>query len=79
MSVVLLNEAKIDPNSKNTEGDTPLYLACRKKNLKIVRLLISDPRCNTLEKNNKGDTTLHEACRLPNFGEANTCTNSHFT
>ena len=60
----LLEEANIDLNAKNQDGDTGLHLACNSQFVKdAVQLLIQDPRCNPLEKNSRGDTALHTACR----------------
>ena len=60
----LLEEAKLDPNAKNNDGDTPLHLACRNENYIVVKLLVRDERCNPHEKNSEGDTVLHIACRF---------------
>ena len=65
---LLLEEAKIDPNAKNNDGDTPLHTACRKGRSKQVKLLVRDERCNPNEKDSPGDTALHIACRLSNRG-----------
>ena len=60
----LLEEAKIDLNAKNQDGDTGLHLACNSGFVgETVQLLVRDPRCNPLEKNSSGDTVLHAACR----------------
>ena len=68
---LLLEETKMDPHSKNNDGDTPLHLACRRDHFEAVKLLVREPRCNPLEKNSRGDTALHEACRRLKFtGEA---------
>ena len=61
---LLLEEAKLDPNAKNNDGDTPLHTACRNKNYTLAQLLVRDERCNPHEKNSKGDTALHIACRF---------------
>ena len=60
---LLLEEAKIDPNGKNNDGDTPLHLACENEKFAVVQLLVKDERCNPHEKNSNGDTALHVACR----------------
>ena len=60
---LLLEEAKIDPNGKNNDGDTPLHLACESEKFAVVQLLVKDERCNPHEKNSNGDTALHVACR----------------
>ena len=70
ISKLLLEEAMLDPNAKNNDGDTPLHTACRNKNYKLVKLLVRDERCNPHEKNSKGDTALHIACCLTDsFGK----------
>ena len=61
---LLLEEAKLDPNAKNNDGDTPLHLACRNENYTLVQLLVRAERCNPHEKDSKGDTALHIACRF---------------
>ena len=65
---LLLEEAKMDPNAKNNDGDTPLHMACWNWSSKQVQVLVSDERCNPHEKNSRGDTALHVACRLSNRG-----------
>ena len=72
---LLLEKSMMDPHSKNNDGDTPLHLACRVKNLKAVQLLVREPRYNPLEKNSRGDTALHEACRTRQYfsGKARVC------
>ena len=64
ISKLLLEEAKIDPNTKNNDGDTPLHLPCKSENFKVVNLLVRDQRCNLNEKNRFGNTPqlLHWAC-----------------
>ena len=61
---LLLEEPKIELNAKNSDGDTPLHMACRSNRFETVQLLVQDQRCNPLEKNSRGDTALHEACSL---------------
>ena len=64
VSKLLLEEAMLDPNAKNNDGDTPLHTACRNENYTLAQLLVRDERCNPHEKNSKGDTALHIACRF---------------
>ena len=52
----------MDPNAKNSDGDTPLHTACRHERSKQVQLLVRDERCNPHEKDSRGDTALHVAC-----------------
>ena len=54
----------MDLNAKKNDGDTPLHTACRKGSSKLVKLLVSDERCNPHEKDSRGDTALHIACGL---------------
>ena len=65
---LLLEEAKMDPNAKNNDGDTPLHMACWNERSEQVQLLVRDERCNPHKKNSRGDTALHIACRLSNGG-----------
>ena len=65
---LLLEEAKMDPNAKNNDGDTPLHMACRNERSKQVQLLVREERWNPHEKDSRGDTALHVACRLGNRG-----------
>ena len=63
-----------DINVHNKVGDTPLHLACYKRSLDVVKLLLK-MRCNTNIRNKKGetaqdiplnedgDTLLHIACQ----------------
>ena len=64
--MLLLEEAKLDPNAKNNDGDTPLHFAWRNENSKAVKLLVRDPRCNLNEKDGSGNIPrlLHWAVRL---------------
>ena len=66
---LLLEEAKIDPNVKNNDGDTPLHLACESEKFSVVQLLVRDERCNPHEKNSNSDTALHVACRHSKISE----------
>ena len=48
-------------NQLNVEGDAPLHLACKLKNIAVVQLLISNERCDLNIRNRKEDTALHIA------------------
>ena len=61
---LLLEEAKMDPNANNNDGDTPLHAACRSGSSKQVKLLVRDERFNPHVKNSRGDTALHVAFGL---------------
>ena len=62
---LLLEDTKMDPNAKNSDGDTPLHTACRNKMSKQVQLLLRDERCNLNEKDGSGNAPqlLHWAVR----------------
>ena len=63
ISKLLLEEAKLDPNAKNNDGNTPLHTAYRNEQYKAVQLLVRDERCNLNEKDGSGNTLLHWAVR----------------
>ena len=65
ISKFLLEEAKIDPNAKNNDGDNPLHLAFKSSNTAQVQHLVRDERCNLNEKDGSGNTPqlLHWAVR----------------
>ena len=66
----LLEEAKLDPNAKSNDGDTPLHVACtNSRNVELVQLLVRDERCNPHERNGNGNTALHVACRCNRSGK----------
>ena len=70
----LITDQRCDPNIQNTYLNTPLHLACNKKSLAIIRLLL-ERRCRTNFPNKKGETAqdiplnedgdclLHIACQ----------------
>ena len=63
-----------NPNGQNKEGDTPLHIACYRKSLHIIKLLL-EGKCSTNIPNKKGETAqdiplnedgdclLHIACQ----------------
>ena len=63
--MILLEERTVDPNAKNSDGNTALHLACKNENSKAVQLLVRDGRCNLNEKDGSGNTPqlLHWAVR----------------
>ena len=61
----LLEETKVDPNARNDDGDTPLHLACRNTNSKVVQLLVRNKRCLLDEEDRSENSLLHWACRQP--------------
>ena len=70
----LITQQEGDLNIQDASGNTPLHIACYKKSLGIVRLLL-DRRCITnisnnvgetaqeIQLNNVGDYLLHTACK----------------
>jgi len=49
-------------NSSDTEGNTPLHIACMYKHLELVRFLTEDRKCNQSVKNQRGELPIHIAC-----------------
>lgn len=49
-------------NSSDTEGNTPLHIACMYKHLELVRFLTEDRQCNQSVKNQRGELPIHIAC-----------------
>ncbi len=66
-SVKSLVPHKIAINAFNTEGNTPLHLACKYADLKIVQFLLS-LRANVHAKNNQGETPLYLCSCYNGFG-----------
>jgi ankyrin repeat protein len=47
-------------NFKNSDGDTPLYFACRKGEIDVIEYLLANGAKNTINnKLNDGNTLLH--------------------
>ena len=61
----LLLQMNIDINERDTNGDTPLHIACKAGNLNTCKLLL-DRHCEIDLLNDNGDTALHVACRHGN-------------
>ena len=59
--VMLLSILEADPNSSDSEGLTPLMLACIHGNIRIATLLLQ-ARANINQQNNNGHTALILAC-----------------
>ena len=58
----LLLKLKCDPNLRDNEDDFPLHIACRKGNLKTVKIIGQRTLpCFISEGNKLGNTPLHEA------------------
>ena len=58
----LVEQYHCDPESRDNDGDAPLYLASCKGHVHIVRYFVSDQGCSTACQNKNGDTLLHVAC-----------------
>ena len=58
---MLLSILEADPNSSDSEGVTPLMLACQYGNIRIATLLLQ-ARANINQQNNNGGTALMYAC-----------------
>ena len=58
---MLLSILEADPNSSDSEGVTPLMLACQYGNIRIATLLLQ-ARANINQQNNNGLTALMYAC-----------------
>jgi len=59
--VDLLLSYDADPQSINSEGNTPLHLACFKRNARIVESLLAKGAYVNSQNSKKGDTPLHVA------------------
>ena len=62
---LLIMKCKVNINVCDDDGDTPLHLACMRRNCVAVKLLTSatSPAVNVDAQDKKGDTPLHFACR----------------
>ncbi|MCP4354410.1 MAG: hypothetical protein GY793_02015 [Proteobacteria bacterium] len=66
----LLEETKLDPNTKNSEGKAPIHLAIENNNYKFVQLLLKYTDHNILDK--EGNNLLHyvtEHAYKPKFAD----------
>ena len=60
-AVEMLLSLEADPNSSDSDGVTPLMIACDRVNIRIATLLLQ-ARANINQLNNAGATALMEAC-----------------
>ena len=64
----LLNDQCCDIFIQNSDGNSPLHIACQKGNLEVVKVILnkntgtSESACNLDVPNNQGETPLHCAC-----------------
>ena len=57
---------------QNNDGDTPLHIACRSKDVRLVNLLLeSQHKVDLTIQNNSGDTPFHIACATACFPVVN--------
>jgi len=58
---LMLSCAKVNPNTVDGNGNTPLSESVRMLRVNAVKLLIGNPQINVNHKNNNGNTCLHIA------------------
>lgn len=58
----LIEEAKLDKNLRNQQGDTPLHEAVSNENFAVVKYLMQEQKVQKEVKNLMGFTPLHIAC-----------------
>ena len=61
--VKLVSDCNVNTQTQGNE-DTPLHVACRERNLAIVRHLCKEKHCDANIQNAKGDLPLHIACGM---------------
>jgi ankyrin repeat protein len=61
---VLIQELNVDLNQRNSDGDTPLLLACRHGHFNMVLKLLAK-KANPAIANNNGETPLHWVINVP--------------
>ena len=59
----LLSNNECDVNALNTDGESPLHIACKCSHLEIVTVLLENQKCNLNTQNIYGNTPLWIACR----------------
>lgn len=60
---ILLNNQYIDPNARNSRGETPLMVALKENNYGLIRLLALSPRMDIDIVDRDGNTLLHLAVK----------------
>nr|XP_053654808.1 E3 ubiquitin-protein ligase mib1-like [Cherax quadricarinatus] len=60
---MLLNNAGVDLNSRNDQGQTPLHYAALINHTGIMELLLHDERCDHNAEDNDHNTAFHYAAR----------------
>ncbi|XP_065346583.1 serine/threonine-protein phosphatase 6 regulatory ankyrin repeat subunit B-like [Cloeon dipterum] len=58
----LLDEAQVDVNAKNENGETALMTACSKNRFDVIQILLEN-KADVSIQDNKGRTALHHAAR----------------
>ena len=64
-TVQLLLKQRVNPNTKDDQGETPLYHACQNEHTEVVRTLLNggaDPNSRDMD----GETALFDTCVLGN-------------
>lgn len=64
-TVQLLLKQRVNPNTKDAQGETPLYHACQNEHVEVVRCLLdggADPNSRDMD----GETALFDTCVLGN-------------
>ncbi|XP_065346711.1 uncharacterized protein LOC135943972 [Cloeon dipterum] len=62
----LIDEAQVDVNAKNENGETPLMTACSKNRFEVIQILL-DNKADVSNQDTKGRTALHHAARSGHF------------
>ncbi len=57
---ILLADPRVDPNSKDGDGKTPLHSAAINNNADALKILLADSRVDPNSKNSDGETPLHQ-------------------
>ena len=66
--MMLINEFQFDTTCRDSDGNTSLHMACRKKgNLTVIQYLINECHFDPMSKNYHGNTPLHLACKNKNM------------